>query len=251
MTVRGDWIDWAERFTGPPGKMYAQRNEGAGIVHHSMEGWYAGSMGELMRTERPASWMFSIKLDGTLVQHYPITASCWASGNAFANTRWWSVELEGTAAMPINDDQLRTALRLIADWTAWSGKEATRAGDLDTRTLWEHREVATLAEPNAGPTSCPSERYARLWAALEDEMPDPRVDALVAALGGMEAIEAWNRNGNSLLLGYAIEQEKQAKLAAEQVRLAEMVAAGDTLAAGDVVDAMKAMIAAWEREKAP
>lgn len=96
---------------------------------------------------------------------------------------------------------------------------------------------------------CGRARDHNYWY-LEDEMPDPRVDAIVAALGGMEAIEAWNRNGNSLLLGYAIEQEKQAKLAAEQVRLAEMVAAGDTLAAGDVVDAMKAMIAAWERERA-
>lgn len=39
-------------------------------------------------------------------------------------------------------------------------------------------------------------------------MADPRLDAVIAALGGMAEIEAWNAKGNSLLLGYALEQEK-------------------------------------------
>ena len=48
----------------------------------------------------------------------------------------------------------------------------------------------------------------RFWAT-EGEM-DPRLDAVIAALGGMESIEAWNARGNSLLAGYALEQEKLA-----------------------------------------
>src|SRR5690606_34831417 len=45
-------------------------------------------------------------------------------------------------------------------------------------------EVATLITPNAGPTACPSERYAPLWAALEeDEMAlREEVDKLKVAL---------------------------------------------------------------------
>ena len=39
-------------------------------------------------------------------------------------------------------------------------------------------------------------------------MPDPRVDKLIAALGGEAEIDAWNAKGNSLLLGYAIEQDR-------------------------------------------
>lgn len=43
----------------------------------------------------------------------------------------------------------------------------------------------------------------------EDDMPDPRIDELIAAFGGIETIRAWNRNGNSLLAGYGIEQADQ------------------------------------------
>lgn len=44
----------------------------------------------------------------------------------------------------------------------------------------------------------------------EDDMADPRVDAIIAALGGQDAIDKWNANGNSLLLGYSLEQQKLA-----------------------------------------
>jgi len=76
--------------------------------------------------------------------------------------------------------------------------------------LWEHNEVATRWTPNAGPTACPSNRYDGVFAALaqEEDMADPRVDALIAALGGQAAIDKWNVNGNSLLAGYALEQVK-------------------------------------------
>lgn len=197
-----------------------------------MEGWMAGSMAELDKVARQASWMFSIDLNGYLYQHYPITASCWASGNGLANCQWWSVELEGTYSMPINEAQLATALRLIEEWKALKGREATRVGDFWSKTMWEHREVDTLATPNAGETGCPSERYAPLWAALEgDDMPDPRLDEVIAALGGIDEIRKWNTGengptGNSLLVGYALEQAEQdatiGGLTALQQRLNEL-----------------------------
>lgn len=209
MITPDGWVSWALRRPGPANKLYSATNGGHGIVWHSMEGWMAGSMRELDKPERQASWMFSIDLDGHLWQHYPITASCWASGNGLANTQWWSVELEGTRDMPINDMQQAAAVALINEWVALKGRDATRHGDLWSKTMWEHREVDTLATPNAGDTACPSERYAPLWAVLEGDMPDPRLDEVITALGGIDAIRQWNLNGNSLLVGYALEQAEQ------------------------------------------
>lgn len=202
-----DWLDWAVRQDGPPQKVYAQTNAREGIVCHSMEGWLAGSIGELMKPERQASWHFSIALSGILYQHYPTTASCWASGNQTANTRFVAVESEGVAGTPLNEAQVATWLRLVRELGF-----ATRGTD-----IFEHNEVATAWAPNGGPTACPSHRYDQAFAQLEDGM-NPLIDALVRALTGLPAsdpnaaaaLEAWNRNGNSLLAGYAIEQQKLA-----------------------------------------
>lgn len=49
---------------------------------------------------------------------------------------------------------------------------------------------------------------AGLWK-VEEEMADPRVDKILAAMGGEAAVDAWNVNGNSLLAGYGIEQADQ------------------------------------------
>ncbi len=48
--------------------------------------------------------------------------------------------------------------------------------------------------------------------ATEGDMADPRLDAVIAALGGMAEIEAWNAKGNSLLRGYALEQQRVGEL---------------------------------------
>lgn len=174
-------LDWADHVPGPGNKVYAEANLGIGIVFHSVEGWYAGAIGELMKPERQASWQFTLKLDGTLVQHYPVTASCWASGNPTANTSFWSMELEGVQPAPINDAQIMTAQALIAEWEGWSGKKATRSEP--NKALWLHREVATRWTPNAGPTACPSERYAPLWEVLEDDMTETQLLEKLEALG--------------------------------------------------------------------
>ena len=63
------------------------------------------------------------------------------------------------------------------------------------------------------------------WLSEEEEMPDPRVDKLVAAMGGEAAVDAWNARGNSLLKGYAIEQDDQNVAEAEVARLTIEVAA--------------------------
>ena len=196
------WVDWATRRDGPPEKVYAQENAREGLVLHSMEGWLLGSLAELDNPKRSASWKYSLSLEGVLFQHYPRSASEWASGNAVANTLYEALELEGRYTMPINAAQIFTLLRLVAE-LGYSREQ-----------LHEHREVWNMAEPNAGSTACPSERYAPFYAALEDDMADPRVDALIKAFGGQAAIDAWNADGNSLLMGYAGEQREQDSLEA-------------------------------------
>lgn len=179
------WLDWAAKLPGPLNKTYAEPNLNLGIVFHSMEGWLTGSLIELQNPDRQASWTFSLGLDGTLYQHYPVTSSCWASGNKVANVNWWSLELEGVANMPINSTQIATALKLIREWELYSGYVAIRTGDRNTQSMHQHREVATMATPNSGPTACPSLRYEPLWEILaegENGMTNEELNKIVQDL---------------------------------------------------------------------
>ncbi len=188
------WYDWAIRVPGPANKQYDQRNTMAGAALHSMEGYYAGSLAELNKAERQASWMASVKQDGTLVQHYPVFTSCWASGNSLANTTLVAFELEGVAGTPATEKQVATMLRALKELGTFAGFVPKRA--TPGRTLHEHREVWNWTTPNAGATSCPSDRYAPLYAALEGatavaEEPVTRrefEDFLLAVFSGSEEI---------------------------------------------------------------
>lgn len=165
MTIdKQGWIDWAIKRPGPGSKVYAEKNQSLGLVLHSVEGWLAGAFGELDNPNRQASWMFTNALDGKFYQHYPVTASCWASGNKPANTTYWSVESEGIAGTPLNDVQVLNMLLLCEEFETYTNKKATRSQP--ARTLFEHREVAVAYFPNAGPTACPSGRYEPFYAAL-------------------------------------------------------------------------------------
>ena len=165
MTITNGWLDWAIKRPGPAGKVYAEKNQSLGLVTHSVEGWLNGAFGELDNPNRAASWHFTNAIDGRFFQHYPVTASCWASGNRPANTMYWAVESEGVAPAPLNDVQIANMTRLCKEFEAYTGREATRSEAL--RTVYMHREVATAYSPNAGPTACPSERYAPFFFVLD------------------------------------------------------------------------------------
>lgn len=177
MIVDG-WLDWAVREPGPADKVYSERNRGEGLVCHSMEGWGRGGIdGRMMSQERDAdgrytpkaqaSWMFSLMADGRLLQHYPVWSSTWTSGNREANTRLWAVEAEGVAGTPLNAAQVVAMVGLAVEWERYTGRRARR--NPEGRTVWEHREVWSWSSPNAGPTACPSGRYAPFYAALDEE----------------------------------------------------------------------------------
>lgn len=167
MTISKDgWISWAIRKDGPPEKMYPEKNQSLGLVVHSVEGSLAGAFGELMNPARQASWHFTNAINGDFYQHYPVTASCWASGNKTANTRYWAVESEGKAGTPLNAAQVANMMGLCEEFEIYTSLKAQRT---EPRTIFEHREVATEWSPNAGPTACPSGRYDGFYIELNKE----------------------------------------------------------------------------------
>lgn len=188
MTLDVDgWFDFATRAPGPPEKQYTAPNFANGWALHSMEGTVASAERELMNPARQASWCGSLPRAGGLRQHYPIFASCWASGNRQANTTLVGWELEGFAGEPATPEQVATLMLMRADWHTAGRRYLQRA---DTRTLWEHNEVATWVVPNAGPTACPSGRYAPFYVAIEEDAMTPaelerfeRLERIVAANG--------------------------------------------------------------------
>lgn len=196
--IENGWVDWAVKRPGPATKVYAQANAVSGIVCHSSEGWLAGAVGELDKPDRQASWHFTTGLDGSLYQHYPVTASCWASGNMEANTRYVAIESEGVAGTPLNEAQVGTFLRLCDELGFH-----TRGAD-----VFEHNEVATRWSPNGGGTACPSHRYDPAFALLEGYMD--RVSRLERILIG-NGFQAVCRPGTEDLFpaGTAVTPEGQ------------------------------------------
>jgi hypothetical protein len=180
------WLDWAVKRPGPPNKVYAEKNEGLGLALHSVEGWLSGAFGELDNPNRQASWHFTNSISGVLYQHYPVAASCWASGSEQANTRYWAVESEGVKGTPLNPRQVSVMMRLSAEFEVY-GAHGFPAQREEPRTLWEHNELATKWSPNAGPTACPSDRYDTFYAELEKEK-EP-VGMTPAELARMERLE--------------------------------------------------------------
>jgi len=228
MTDAG-WIDWAKPVAGVSDKVYSAPNSGAGIACHSVEGddriddvpdrflsREKDAAGRYTANSAASVMFINPREDGHgFIQMYPVTASTWTSGNRTANCSLWGVESEGFAGQPLTDEQVANMVRLCREWEDHTGKVATR-GAHGPRTVWQHNEVWNWDPQNAGPTACPSGRYdgffaeleARAWEEDQEEMPDPRVDKLIAALGGEAIINAWNANGNDLLTGYGLEQQK-------------------------------------------
>lgn len=177
------WVSWANKVVPElrPDKRWADINEALGIVAHSQEGYGYAAMQAIQMRDDPPSFMFWLPKDGGLVQFAPVTASVWCNGNHEANKRYWPVEMEGVAGEPINERQMEAMQKLIGEWEAHTGRKAKRG-----QSLFEHNEVATRWEPNAGPTSCPSGRYDPLWANLEENPMEDRVQELEAKVAALE-----------------------------------------------------------------
>ena len=193
MAIVDGWLDWAAKIPGPVEKQYSQPNSAMGYVPHSAVGFYGGWESRLFDMSRdPDTGQFTkyaaasvhgwIAYDGAVTQHYPFTASCWASGNFHANTNFVAFENEGGYSPhnePLTPQQESANVRVIQELSAWRGWTPSRPADANdkTATLYEHNECVTLW--GGGSTSCWSHRgdWTAIMAAFqeEDDMFDGRL----------------------------------------------------------------------------
>ena len=152
---------------GPFEKRYTQQNAQIGVVLHSAEGSIQGTIGELNKLSRRASWHFSISKKGEVYQHYSTTISCWHAGCFSANTKLIGVEHEGKVGEPLTEEQAIASIELVRWMQEQLGWGALERGV----NLFEHNEVWDWDEDNAGSTACPSGRIP--WNRyLEDAMTE-------------------------------------------------------------------------------
>lgn len=190
MITQDGWLDWAERRPGPPDKVYTQRNTAEWFLPHSAVGYYNGWASRLFDISRLADGSFTpnaaasvhgwVEQDGRVYQHYPFTASCWASGNRIPNTRGIAFEHAGgppsNLSEPLTPEQVDADVRILKELAVWAQRpagywqrnpDARPAG----KTLWEHNEMVAFG---SAATACPSGRVP--WdtilkrLATEDDM---------------------------------------------------------------------------------
>jgi hypothetical protein len=145
------WYPKAVVAPGPSWKVWPEINKVQGIINHSMDGWYWYAYGHIIQGATQLSWHFSIKKSGTVVQHYPLGASCWHAGSRRLNGLFIGVEHEGLASDPLTEEQIVSSVELNR-WIAEQG-QFTMTRD-NPRNLWEHGELSN--------TACPSGRIP--WA---------------------------------------------------------------------------------------
>lgn len=183
MPIKNGWVTWAKRIPGIPEKVYSAPNTGEFLACHSVVGKESptddGVPNRFLDTSKDASGNFTdnaaasvqfvLRLDGTLIQMYPIDKSTWTSGGRVANCSSWSMEAEGGLAdnprEKLTPEQVKTFLRWAGEWETWSGKKAVPG-----LTVFQHKEIA--AKYGYAPTACASDRYSEAWAQLAGASPD-------------------------------------------------------------------------------
>jgi len=194
MIING-WLSWAERDPGPPEKVYSQANACRGLIPHSQEGTQEGSRARMfcmdmyLEEERgqwrftdyaAVSWTASILRDGTCIEHYPLTASCWTTGSRYPNTHFPSLEFEGFQHEALTEPQEDTFVRVICETSSeygWKPKRPVNPSDVSA-SLYEHRECVRWGSK---PTACPSDRIN--WTTVLRKVKEvSEKDKLIKAL---------------------------------------------------------------------
>ena len=181
MITNDGWLDWAIRVPGPADKVNSTPNSGIGYVPHSAVGYYGGWASRLFSTDRRDDGRYTayaaasvhgwIAYDGSVTQHYPLTASCWASGSSFPNDNFIAFENEGgfdPHDEPLTPAQVEANVRIIRDIAKWRGWTDFRrpADDNDTSAdLYEHCECTRWG---SAPTACASRRIP--WDAILSQL---------------------------------------------------------------------------------
>jgi nucleoid-associated protein YgaU len=192
------WLDWAVRVPGPPDKVSSGTNPAMGYVPHSAVGFYGGWADRLFSTDRRPDGRYTpyaaasvhgwIAYNGAVTQHYPFTASCWASGSTFPNSNFVAFENEGgfdPHDEPLTPAQISANARIIrelAAWRGWTGLRRPKNEHDTSGNLYEHCECVRWGSL---PTACPSKRIP--WDDILAEVdggsvPKPEPVARTAAV---------------------------------------------------------------------
>jgi N-acetyl-anhydromuramyl-L-alanine amidase AmpD len=161
------WYAPAVQRPGPPSKVgydHADTNQVAGVVCHDSVGPLAPTLGELDKLTRRASWAFTVDVDGTVYQHYPLSAVTWHCGSLAFNVSLVGIEHTRRSqadGSPIEGAQLAASVDLVKWIATQGGFPVDRPAHLH-----EHNEVA----PADDPTSCPSGRIP--WKEYSMVTPD-------------------------------------------------------------------------------
>lgn len=119
-----------------------------GVVCHSAVG-FIGGLHDVLDSQTPSSWHFSILFDGTVEQHYDTSVQCWhaQAANAFAV----GIEHEGgydPENEPLTPAQKAASIALVR-WLGEQHNFVLERGE-PGRTLFEHNQFY--------PKPCPSNR---------------------------------------------------------------------------------------------
>lgn len=223
-----EFVPWRYEDGAGNVNFYRGINRPIAVVLHVQQGYATTARQWAVSGHYGASWHYTIARSGAVMQHldhidggyhagiarlrddgrvnpdptWPLWRG-WDGGNV--NTYTVGIEMEGFSGAGFTPEQL-TSLKALCRWLA---------GELgfpyDRAHFPSHADIALIdRSDDPAPRVAREDLYRYLFE--EDEMADPRVDEIVSALGGLDAIRAWNANGNSLLLGYAEEQQGQGSI---------------------------------------
>lgn len=215
---KAEWVPWA--YLSPEGAatFYKGQNKPEAVVLHIAQGYASTARSWALEGHFGASWHFTVCKDGTVLQHLdfhdggyhagiPVTAptprwNLWKGHGINVNKYTIGIEHEGFSGAPWPEEQ-RQASKDLCLWLA-----ETLGIPLDIDHFPPHAAIDVVNRVNDfGPPEFRAEFYEYLFHK-EDDMADPRLEKIIAALGGEAAIDEWNAKGNSLLLGFANDQAR-------------------------------------------
>ena len=154
-----------------------------GDVKHSAEGWWPYLKFLIQSPLALKSWHFTVRLDGTTWQHYPLNVHCWHAGDTDddddirANIELIGIEHEGMAGTELTAEQVQATVAISRYCAEYFDRSAAYARfpvqPADGWTLVEHNEVSNAY------TACPSDRVP--WNLITEAL-EPEEDDMVARI---------------------------------------------------------------------
>lgn len=219
-----EWVPW--KYESSQGPAYFRgANKPIAAVLHIAQGYMSTARSWATSGHFGASWHFSVGRDGSIMQHLdfedggyhagiPDTApkptwKLWRGYGINANLYTIGIEHEGFSGDGFTDAQ-RQSSRDLCRWLA-----GTLGFTYDRDHFPPHADIDLINRPSDfGPPEYREQHYAFMFE--EDSMSaedKARLDAIEKVLTGgvSNVIEDWNKTGNSLLMGYGLEQDKLAR----------------------------------------